>query len=166
MKRKDREMDKKFALHIIDEKSKYSVVSMILPDGTPYCVPLSIIRIENSLYFHCAAEGLKITALSTNPQVCVSFVGDVNPLKDKFTTEYESAIVKGKAFFVSDVQEKINALKAICLHYTPENMSEFDISIEKSLSRTFVVRIDIDEITAKRKKYDTKGIEMKFGRME
>lgn len=165
MRRKDREMDKDFAISIVD-KCDYAVVSMVMRDRTPYCVPLSVARVGNSLYFHCAAEGQKIEALSDNPTVCVSCVGGVCPSEDKFTTEYESTIIMGKAQRVIETGEKIKALKAICERYTPKNMDEFEDAIEKSLSITDVWRIDIEQITGKRKKYDLHGKEMKFGRME
>ena len=45
-------------------------------------------------------------------------------------------------------------------------MAEFDDAIAKSLSRTAIWRIDISEISGKRKKYDSHGKEMKFGRSE
>ena len=45
-------------------------------------------------------------------------------------------------------------------------MAGFDAAIEKSLDRTGVWKIKISSITGKRKKYDSDGNEMKFGRME
>ena len=78
--------------------------------GYPYCVPLSIARMENFLYFHCAKSGKKIDCLKFNPNVCISCVGDTQRLDDEFSTLYESAIIFGEAEEVTNDDEKICAL--------------------------------------------------------
>ena len=45
-------------------------------------------------------------------------------------------------------------------------MPYFMDAVEASLRVTCVLRIDIENISGKRKKYDKDGIEMKWGRME
>lgn len=165
MRRKDREMPEKFAFAVTD-KCEYAVLSMTDPNGNPYCVPISIVREGAFIYFHCAAEGRKIDCLRCHPQVCLACVGDTCRALDKFTTEFESAILQGTASEVTDTAEKTHALRLLCLRHTPTNMAEFDEAIKKSLSRTAIWKIEIAEITGKRKKYDKSGKEMKFGRME
>ena len=114
-----------------------------------------------------AVLGEKITdILKRNPKVYVSCVGDVTPAADRFTTEFESAAFSGTACEVTDIQEKIKALRLICEKYTPDNMENFEDAIAKSLDRTAVWKIRIENLTGKRKKYDKSGEEMKFGRME
>lgn len=164
MRRKDRQMPKEFALQVVD-KCEYAVLSM-LSNGNPYCVPLTIVRVDNSIYFHCAKAGEKYNALLQNPNVCLACVGDTNVVPQHFTTEYESAIVKGRATLVESDDEKIMALKVLCQRYTPSNMSQFDGAINASLDRTAIFKISIDDVTGKRKKYDKNGEEMKFARME
>ncbi len=151
MRRTDRQMDRDSAWQAVNACS-FGTVSMLLPEGEPYCVPLSIARIGETLYFHCAQEGLKLKALRKHPAVCVSCVGMAEPVHDKFTTRYTSAILTGTAREVTDEAEKIRALRAICEKYTPENMSRFDAAIAQSLSRTGIWRIDVTDITGKCKK--------------
>ncbi len=165
MRRIDREMDSLFALQILD-KCPYAVLSMITSENAPYCIPLSIVRIGNKIYFHSAKEGRKISTLRQHSQVCLSCVGDIHCMENKFTLEYESAVINGIAQEVFNEEEKILALRKICEKYTPLNMKEFDNAIERSLSRTAVWEIEIESITGKRKKYDKNGNEMKFKRME
>ena len=164
MRRKDREMNADFALKITD-KCEWATLATVC-DGKPYCVPLTIVRIDDFVYFHTAKEGQKIDCLKSCADVCLCCVGDTNRLDSEFSTEYESAIIYGKASEVTDGQEKITALKALCQRHTPKNMPNFDDAIKQSLSRTGVWKISIDEIYGKRKKYDKDGKEMKFGRME
>lgn len=165
MRRNDREMNREFALAVAD-KCEYATLAMIDTGGKPYCLPITIARDENIIYFHSAKEGQKIDALKNNPAVCMSCVGDTFRATDKFTTEFESAVLHGNAAEVTDDAEKIHALRLICQRHTPANMHQFDRSIEKSLSRTGVWKIEIARIAGKRKKYDKNGEEMKFGRME
>lgn len=160
MRRADREMPKEFALEIVD-KCPYAIISMIDCD-TPYAVPVSIARSGDSIYFHCAKEGRKTNVLTSYPRVSIVCVGNVTPSSDKFTTEYESAIIAGNARQVIKDEEKVKALRLICERYTPSNMDKFDTAIEKSLSRTAVWKVDIVSISGKRKKYGSDGKEIKF----
>lgn len=164
MRRKDREMDKNFALYVAD-KCEWAALSLVDGDK-PYCVPVTIVRVGDYIYFHTAKAGQKIDLLRKNPSVCVVCVGDTYRTPDKFTTEYESAVIKGKAEEVLDDAEKIEALRALCQRHTPTNMNMFESEAARSLAVTGVWKIKILEITGKRKKYDKDGKEMKFGRME
>lgn len=56
-------------------------------------------------------------------------------------------------------------MKLICEKYIPTKMDYFDLAIKAGLKRTNVYKIEIEEIKAKRKKYDINGEEMKCGRM-
>ena len=163
MRRKDREMDADFAWQVAD-KCEYAVLSMVDPEGLPYCIPITIVCDEQTIYIHSARDGFKIDCLRNNPQVCMTCVGDTYRTPDKFTTEFESAVIRGTASEVTDDKEKIHALRILCQRHTPTNMHEFDMAIEKSLFRTAVWKIEVSGITGKRKKYDTQGKEMKFGR--
>ena len=87
MRRKDREQTKEFALNVADS-CDYAVMSMVDPEGKPYCVPLSIARDEEKLYFHCALEGFKTDCLRNSNDVCVSCVGKTKNIPEEFTTEY------------------------------------------------------------------------------
>lgn len=151
MRRKDREMNKEFALKVID-KCCYSVLSVISPENKPYAVPLSMARIKNELYFHCAVTGKKLDALKYDPSACVVCVGNTKPVPKKFTLEYESAIIEGTAMQVTDISEKIIALKAIAMKYTPENIKKFNSAVEKSIGITDIWKISMDKITAKCRK--------------
>ena len=165
MRRHDREMYKSFALMVVD-KCEYAVMALVDTEGMPYCLPITIARKDNAIYFHTAKEGQKIDVLKNNPSVCMTCVGDTNRPADKFTTEFESAVIRGTAVEVTDKDEMILALRLLCQRHSPSNMHEFDAAIARSLARTGVWKINIKDITGKRKKYDKNGEEMKFGRME
>ncbi len=187
MRREDREMDRDFAYSIID-KAKFGTLATVDEEVNPYCIPVSIARCDNTIYIHSAYQGSKIENIKRNPKICMSFVGDVNVpppgpagelekamedpktfrkiASEKFTTEFESAVVFGRANIVEDEEEKILGLRLLSEKYCPYNMPYFDAAIEGALKITCVIRIDIESITGKRKKYDKDGVEMKWGRME
>lgn len=151
MRRKDREMDKAFALSVAD-KCEYAVLSLITPEGKPYAIPLSVVRDGENMYFHCAMEGEKIDCMRANPNGCMVCVGDTEVQANKFTTKFESAIIKGILSEITDETEKIHALKILCEKFAPTNMADFDNAIKQSLSRTAIWKMAIDDITGKCKK--------------
>ena len=187
MRRKDREMSKEFGIEVID-KSSYGILSINDENNEPYGIPLSIVRDGNNLYFHSALNGKKVTAFEKNSVVSIAFVGQVKVpenftteelaeiamdksntgtlISKVFTTEYESAVAKGKIKLVEDEEERVKALKLVCEKYTPTKMDFFNLAIESGLKLVNIYKIEIDEITAKRKKYDIHGEEMKWSRME
>ena len=152
MRRKDRERDRAFAYDVID-RCEYGVAAMAGEGGAPYCVPLSLVRLGDTLYFHCALEGTKLDCLRRSPRVCVSFVASNQAALDKFTTYFQSANVIGTAAEVTEAAEKISALRALCEKLTPANMAgdNFERAIAKSLPRTGVWRIRMEEVTGKEK---------------
>lgn len=171
MRKASREMDSQWALEVM-RKAPYITVSFTRPDGTAYGVPLSLAGSSDDVwYFHCAAEGDKLDAIASHPDVCLSAVTrcqpTVGPKDGSFTLQYRSAIAFGKAELVTEDEEKIKALRLICSRFLPDHMDAFDDAIRRSLHRTAVVRITLNALpTGKRKQYDRDGEEMKYGRME
>ncbi|MBQ0029079.1 MAG: pyridoxamine 5'-phosphate oxidase family protein [Bacteroidales bacterium] len=171
MRKESREMSAEWALEVFD-KAPYITVSMTEEDGTPYGLPLSLVRTdENTFYFHCAKEGKKLDLLKKNPKVCLSAVTKckptIGPKDGSFTLEFKSAIAFGNAEIIENDAEKIEGLRAICNRFLPQHMDAFNDAISRSLSRTAVVKITLSEPpTGKRKQYDNQGEEMKWQRME
>lgn len=159
MRRSDRAQSREFALELMD-RCTYGVVSISTGEDTPYCLPLSLVRVDNQLYFHCAKAGRKLDLLRRNPRVCVTFVGASEPAyvaeKNMYTDYFQSAMVIGTAVEVLEEDEKLEALRALCMKMTPEGMTgdNFERAMAGSLAATGVWRIDMEEITAKAKLHD------------
>ena len=171
MRKASRQMDAAFALEVFD-KAPYVTVSMMCEDGRPYGLPLSLVRTdEKTFYFHCAMEGEKLDCIAHNPTVFLSAVTrcapTIGPKDGSFSLQYKSATAIGKAEMVTNKEEKIEALRAICQRFLPKHMDAFDDAISRSIERTAVVRITLTEPpVGKRKQYDKNGDEMTWGRME
>lgn len=149
MRKFDRQKSAEWALEVFD-RAPYVTVSMTRPDGTPYGLPLSLVRRDSeTFYFHCAAEGEKLDCLGVNPVVCLSAVSKCTPRfeeeRNNFTEYYHSAVALGEASIVSDDDEKITALRLLCERFLPKYMDYFDEAIARSLDRTTVVRIRLLE---------------------
>ena len=158
MRKVSRQMDATFALEVFD-KAPYITVSMTRPDGSPYGLPLSLARTD------------ELDCIAHNPTVFLSAVTKcaptVGPKDGSFTLQYKSATEIGKAEIVTDREEKIAGLRAICQRFLPHHMDAFDDAIACSIERTAVVRITLTEPpVGKRKQYDKEGEELKYGRME
>ena len=151
MRRKDRQMPEEFAWSVVD-KCEYAFLAMTAEDGTPYGLPVTIVREGRDVYFHSALEGRKAECLRRSPRVCLACVGDTRVLPGKFTTLFESAVLFGTAEEVTGPEEKTHALELLCRRHTPENMEAFPRAIAKSLERTGVWRIRTEEITGKAKR--------------
>ena len=153
MRRKDRQQDREFSLALID-RCTHGVLALSTGEEAPYCLPLSLVRVGDCLYFHCAREGRKIQLLRRDPRVCVTFVGEDAPTFEapaNYTTLFQSAIVTGTASEVLDQEEKVAALRALCQKLTPGFMEHFDFAVEKSLKVTSVWRIQMEDVSGKAK---------------
>ena len=149
MRKAARHKDEEWALNVFD-RAPFVTMSMIRPDGTPYGLPLSLIRSNRrTFYFHCADEGDKLDCIRANPVVSLSAVSRCTPKfeteKKNFTMYYDSAIALGEAEIVTDNSEKIMALRLLCQRFLPKHMENFDEAIKRSLERTVVVKITLTE---------------------
>ena len=119
MRRKDRELSREEALEIIDD-CEYAVISCVDDEGEIFSVPISPVRVGESIFIHGASAGNKAKVLQNGRKVefvCVSFNkvphlndSELEMIKDDgkalggkvFTTEYKSAIAKTIAYEVKD----------------------------------------------------------------
>ncbi|MDE6297864.1 MAG: pyridoxamine 5'-phosphate oxidase family protein [Muribaculaceae bacterium] len=156
MRKLSRQQSPDRALEVFD-KAPYVTVSMIRPDGTPYGLPLSLVRKdERTFYFHCAGEGEKIDCMRVNNIVSLSAVSRCAPKyeeeKNNFTEYYDSAIAVGITEPVGDDAEKTEALRLLCERILPKDIAHFDSAITRSLARTTVIRITLTEPPVGKKK--------------
>lgn len=149
MRKAQRRKDAAWALEVFD-RAPYVTLSMTRPDGTPYGLPLNMVRKDaTTFYFHCAHQGEKIDCLRANPVVSLSGVSRCRPMFEddtaNFTEYFHSAIALGRAEMVTDDMEKTEALRLLCRRFLPGHMDRFDEAIARSLSHTAVVRITLSE---------------------
>lgn len=149
MRKETRRQDARWALEVFD-RAPYVTVSMCRPDGTPYGLPLSLVRAdETTFYFHCADEGEKLDCLESNPIVSLSAVSKCTPVFEdatlNYTEHYRSAVAVGRCERVDSRSEKILALRLLCERFLPKYMNHFEEAIARSLDRTTVIKIVLTE---------------------
>lgn len=66
MRRRDRQIPEEQAWEILD-RCDYAVLAMTAEDGTPYGLPLNVVREGRVVYFHGAQAGRKALACKRHP---------------------------------------------------------------------------------------------------
>jgi uncharacterized protein len=120
-------------------------------ENEPYVVPLSFGFDGETLYFHCAPEGLKLDILRRNPRVCCLFEHGLafDPKGDSpcaWGFAYATVIVHGEAAQITDPAEKLEALQVITDKYSTNGERVPADKVEK----VDVWKIVILEMTGKR----------------
>lgn len=145
MRRKDRLRDEReFIESVLDDAD---TIYVAMHNGTyPYCIPLNFARVENTLYMHCAFEGLKLDLIAKDPHVAFATAQDVEIDRDASTTYYRSVSGAGLAHVVDDVSEKCVALEAIGRKY----LARCPVPCPPATAaKVKIVRVDIVEIHGK-----------------
>ena len=122
-------------------------------DNEPYVVPMNYgYTLENGklvLYLHSALRGKKLDMLRKNPRVFFEIDWDLKPFEGKkpcqYGVAYSSVMGIGTARIVEDAEEKIEAMSILMKTQTGKDFS-FN---EELVSIVAVIRIDVDEYTAK-----------------
>lgn len=152
MRRKDKQIND--SAMIEDILSRALVCRLALCDtGRPYVVPLCFGVKDNTLYFHCSAEGKKLDMIKKNNNVCFEIDIDQELIKsDKpcgWGLKYKSIIGFGKAVLIEDIDQKQKALDIIMRQYSE---GDFEYPAE-NIKRTTVIKIEIASMTAKQSGY-------------
>lgn len=152
IRRQDRTLDEKRAFEILKE-GEYGILSMQSEDGQgAYGIPLSYVWDRgNSIYIHCAPIGRKLTCIDRCQQVSFCVVGITKVIPNKFTTAYESVVMKCTAHHGLHDAERMSALSLLLSKYCPNDKMVGMQYAEKSFFRTEIIRLDIEEVSAKSK---------------
>lgn len=122
-------------------------------DGQPYVIPTGYGRIENDLYIHGSSASRMLRTLSDGVDVCVTvtLVDGLVLARSAFhhSVNYRSVLILGKATLVVDSDEKNTALEAITEHIVPGRWADVRWPNELELKATAVLRLPIEEASAK-----------------
>ncbi|MFP4661591.1 MAG: pyridoxamine 5'-phosphate oxidase family protein [Halanaerobiales bacterium] len=148
MRRKEKEASNETVEKIMTE-GEYGILATVGEDNYPYTTPINYVYSDGAIYLHGALEGHKYDNIKHNNKVSFCVVGRTNLLPGKFTSEYESVVIFGRAEFPTG-QEKTKGLKALLEKYSPDFMQEGLEYIDRALDKTAVIKITIDHITGKK----------------
>ena len=132
-------------------------------DGQPYVIPTGYARIGDDLYIHgsSASRMLRNMAQGVNVCVTVTLVDGLVLARSAFhhSINYRSVVVLGKAALVEDAVEKDKALEAFTEHVIPGRWPEIRWPNELELKATSVLKLPIEEASAKVRVGDPKDDE-------
>lgn len=152
MRRKDREVTDQAAIREIIESCDCCRIA--LWDGEkPYIVPLNFGWEEQSgtvrFYFHCAAEGKKLTLLRQNPKAGFELDTDHKLLHadtaEKYSFRYRSVIGSGTIRELPEPEEKLHGLSLLMQHYTGRAVWEMTACVPN----TTVLCLTVEELACK-----------------
>jgi nitroimidazol reductase NimA-like FMN-containing flavoprotein (pyridoxamine 5'-phosphate oxidase superfamily) len=154
LRRSDRALSEQQAYAILAQGGD-GVLATWGEDGYPYAVPMNHVLTDGVLYLHSALSGHKLENLAYCDKVSYCVVTSREVLPAELSTQYESAIVFGRAVRVEDPEEKRRGLMALLHRFAPDHLENGLAELERDFNRTAVLRIDIHRITGKaRKKAD------------
>ena len=122
-------------------------------DGQPYVIPTSYGRDGNVLYIHGSAASRMLRNLDQGVPVCitVTLLDGLVLARSVFnhSMNYRSVVILGTAALVNKPAEKLAALRALSEHILPHRWDDARQPNEKELKATSVLRIPIEEFSAK-----------------
>ena len=122
-------------------------------DGQPFVIPTGYGRIGDNLYIHGSAASRMLRRVDEGLAVCVTvtLLDGLVLARSIFnhSMNYRSVMILGTAVAVRDAEEKLKALRLLSEHILPGRWAESRQPTEKELKATLVMRLPIEEFSAK-----------------
>ncbi len=138
---------------ILDEGFLCHVGFVTNSDAQPYVIPTSYGRAGDVLYIHGSAASRMLRNLDQGVPVCitVTLLDGLVLARSIFnhSMNYRSVVILGTATLVDDPAEKLAALRSLSEHILPHRWDDVRQPHEKELKATSVLKISIDEFSAK-----------------
>ncbi|MEV7780558.1 pyridoxamine 5'-phosphate oxidase family protein [Kitasatospora sp. NPDC088351] len=151
---KDRATWEQDAIHAILD-SAYICHLGFIADGAPVVLPTIYARVGDRLYVHgsTGSRPLRGAAGDQGLPVCVTvtLVDGLVLTKSAFnhSVNFRSVVAHGTAHQVTDPEELTTALDALVDHAVPGRSAEVRPANARELAATAVIRLDLDEVSAK-----------------
>jgi nitroimidazol reductase NimA-like FMN-containing flavoprotein (pyridoxamine 5'-phosphate oxidase superfamily) len=122
-------------------------------NGQPFVIPTSYGRKDSSLYIHGSAASRMLRQVKEGLPVCVTvtLLDGLVLARSIFnhSMNYRSVVILGTATLVDDPEEKLEALRLLSEHILPGRWEESRQPNERELKQTSVLRVPIEEFSAK-----------------
>jgi uncharacterized protein len=143
--------DRESAYQILDEAFICHVGFAV--DGQPYVIPTSYGREGDVLYIHGSAASRMLKRIDEGIPVCitVTLLDGLVLARSLFnhSMNYRSVVILGTATAVKNPAEKVAALKVLSDNILPQRWEDARQPNEKELKATTVLRVPIEEFSAK-----------------
>jgi uncharacterized protein len=122
-------------------------------DGQPFVLPTIHARVDDRVYVHGSTASRMLRGLASGLPVCLTatLIDGLVLARSAFhhSMNYRSVVLLGTAQVVDDDEEKLEALRAVVEHVAPGRWAEVRPPNAKELKATAVLRLPIDEGSAK-----------------
>jgi len=143
--------DRDAAYQILDEGFICHVGFAV--DGQPFVIPTGYGRVGDNLYIHGSAASRMLRRVDEGVAACitVTLLDGLVLARSIFnhSMNYRSVVVLGTAVAVTEPKEKLEALRLLSEHILPGRWAESRQPNEKELKATLVMRLPIEEFSAK-----------------
>lgn len=143
--------DRDMAYQILDEGFICHVGFVV--DGQPFVIPTGYGRAGDNLYIHGSAASRMLRRVDEGIAVCVTvtLLDGLVLARSIFnhSMNYRSVVILGTAQAVNDPKEKLEALHLLSEHILPGRWAESRQPNERELKATLVMRLPIEEFSAK-----------------
>jgi nitroimidazol reductase NimA-like FMN-containing flavoprotein (pyridoxamine 5'-phosphate oxidase superfamily) len=143
--------DRESAYKILDEAFICHVGFAV--DGQPFVIPTSFGREGDVLYIHGSAASRMLKRIDEGIPVCVTvtLLDGLVLARSLFnhSMNYRSVVILGTATAVREPSEKVAALKVLSDQILPQRWEAARQPNEKELKATLVMRVPIQEFSAK-----------------
>lgn len=137
---------------ILDE-AELCHIGVVQEDGTPLVLPTLFVRDGDAVYVHGSPASRLLRSSNKGVDLCltVMLVDAYVMAKSAFhhSVNYRSVVVFGTAEEVADLDEKSRVLMRLVEHLHPGRSDECRAPNEKELRATLVLRLPLDEASAK-----------------
>jgi hypothetical protein len=146
--------DRETAYRILDEGFLCHVG--FVAESQPFVIPTSYGRKDDCLFIHGSAASRMLRQVKEGVPVCitVTLLDGLVLARSIFnhSMNYRSVVVLGKSTLVDDPAEKIEALRLLSEHIIPGRWADSRQPNERELKATSILRVPIDEFSAKVRK--------------
>jgi nitroimidazol reductase NimA-like FMN-containing flavoprotein (pyridoxamine 5'-phosphate oxidase superfamily) len=122
-------------------------------NGQPFVIPTIHARVGDDVYVHGSAASRMLRTLRTSVPLCltVTLLDGLVLARSAFhhSVNYRSVVILGEATVVDDPHEKARALDAIVEHVVAGRTADARAGDDKEKRATIVLRLPIDEASAK-----------------
>ena len=140
-------LDKETVQKII-QTTAYGVLSLNGDNGYLYTVPLSYVYTDGIVYFHGSPRGYKFECFQRTNKTSFSIVGQSQVVPSVRANNFQSILMWGRLHIVTDIAEKLSALRALAEKYSP-GIPDNEEEIQHSLNYIFMVKLVPEWITGK-----------------
>jgi nitroimidazol reductase NimA-like FMN-containing flavoprotein (pyridoxamine 5'-phosphate oxidase superfamily) len=139
-------------IHAILDEGFIAHLGVVI-DGAPRVIPFVYARIDDGLYLHGSTGNRVLRGLCDGEPGCltVTHVDGLVLARSAFhnSVNYRSVVIHAAGEEVTDPTERMRALRATVEHVIPGRWEDVRAPNEEELRRTMVVRMPLDEASAK-----------------